>query len=88
MTGANKVTNFDDDLKVRLEGTELKRIKKLVRITTDFELYPKYDSVSHFVRCAVLRLIRLETENNIKQKINLKFAAAKKQADKVSANKV
>lgn len=72
MTGSNKTLNFDEDVKLRLAKRELKEIKRLVRVSTDVDNCPKYDSESHFIRCSILRLIRLERENNATRLFNKK----------------
>ena len=54
------VVDFEEVIALRLKKEDKKVIKKIVRQSKDL-----YDSPSHFIRCAVRRLIR-EEERRLK----------------------
>lgn len=47
---------FSEKINIRLRKDELKKIKKLLKKSE------KYENVSHFIRCAILKLIKEEEE--------------------------
>lgn len=51
---------FDVRLTVRLTQDEYNRFKKLLRNATTDGFEPRYDNPSHFIRCAINKLVRQE----------------------------
>jgi len=53
---------FEQNIKVRLTKVERERLERVVRYVMNCDS-PKYESVSHFVRCAINKLTRQEEES-------------------------
>lgn len=52
---------FDAVVRVRLTAEEHERIEDVItKSTVNGDLQPKYESASHFIRCAINKLIREE----------------------------
>jgi len=49
---------FDEDIDFRIKKEDLEKIRKII----DKDGGDKYDNISHFCRCAVLRLIKVENK--------------------------
>lgn len=54
----NKVIDFDEVITVRLKKSDLKDIEKILKKDTD----DRYDSQSHFIRCAIRKQLRMDFE--------------------------
>ena len=53
MSSRYNVVDFEDMIKVRIKAVDRKAINKVVSKSNDV-----YDNESHFVRCAIRRLLR------------------------------
>ena len=51
---------FKESVKFRLFSKELADILRIIRYTKTKEGAKKYDNLSHFIRCAVIKLINEE----------------------------
>ncbi len=51
---------FEEKIRIRVSSETLVEIEKLI----DQNDGERYDNLSHFVRCAVMRLIRLEKDGH------------------------
>lgn len=52
---------LDSIIKVRLREKEIKEILKIISYKND-----KYDNMSHFIRCAIIKLIKEEKNKKVK----------------------
>lgn len=69
MTGSSKNLYYDDRLNLRFEKAIIKRAEKIVKRAIDDQNFKKYDSISHFIRAAIIRQIREDEQHlNAKQK--------------------
>jgi len=72
MTGSNKVTNFDKILTLRFNIEIVRRAEILCQRVLEEDNFPKYENLSHFVRCAVIKQIREEEARLFHKKIKKK----------------
>lgn len=54
---------FNGRFNCRVFDAELKRIDKVIREAQDDAGESRYQNRSHFMRCAVMRLLRIEERN-------------------------
>jgi len=60
MSGADKELYFDKSVTFKFDIGLIRDAEKIVRIAQDEDLYQKYDNLSHFIRCAIIKLISEE----------------------------
>jgi len=60
---------FDKKHDVRLTKLETERLQHAVRIITIDGFEPKYESTSHFIRCAINHLLSFEEQLSRSQRV-------------------
>jgi hypothetical protein len=67
-----KKKNFEGFVGLRLDIETQRRAEKLCRIVLEEDNFSKYENLSHFVRCAVIKQIREEEARLFQKKIKKK----------------
>ncbi len=63
---------YEQVIKSRVSSLEVEKAERIVRLSMINYVEPKYESLSHLIRCALNKLVREEEQNLFSQKLREK----------------